>query len=263
MKTYLKTFLCLSLCQVWLIPSYGQKKIYDKAVVNQEGRMVFQQWDKNKFDPTPGFLYTNPYYWLVWPWHSGYKDHDLRPLGPVGPQTQRLALVAALQNTDDAYKLQTDTLRNSALADIANVSGLVTDADPLWFLYYSGQLDEVENHNKASIMYGIGSQVLENVIQNGMLDWYAQRLDMLKERLDGLRNATIDRGERIMGYYRMLEEYNKLHSIWLHALATARPNKKIISTVNKLRNSTTLDQPQRTDAEITRDVMSKYKPLKQ
>src|SRR5882757_7656181 len=85
---------------------HAQSIIKDDAVDNQSQRMVFQQWDQNKFYPKAGFLSLNPYYWLVWGlFDPNYHKTDIRPLGPTGPQTQRLASVAIQNTEDNKYKL--------------------------------------------------------------------------------------------------------------------------------------------------------------
>ncbi len=135
---------------------FGQALAQDKAVRYQEERMVYLQWDQNKFEPKAGFLSLNPYYWLTWGlFHPNYHKTDLRPLSATGPQTQRLALVGAMNTTDNKYKLQSDTVRNTALSEIANQSGLISDTDPLWQLYYSKELKPVLNNSTASILAGL------------------------------------------------------------------------------------------------------------
>src|ERR1700742_4786371 len=92
---------------------HAQDVVQDKAIENQSQRMVYAQWNQNDFYPKAGFLDTNPYYWLVWGlFDPNYHNTDLRPLSATGPQTQRIALVAAQNSTDGKYKLQSDTLRN-------------------------------------------------------------------------------------------------------------------------------------------------------
>src|ERR1700750_1439830 len=105
MKSIIFFLLCLACCS----SAFAQVPINDEAFRYQQQRMVFQQWDQNKFKPGKGFLDLNPYYWLVWGWpYPNYHKTDLRPLSANGPQTQRLALVAAMNSTDGKYKLQSD-----------------------------------------------------------------------------------------------------------------------------------------------------------
>src|SRR5476649_1582474 len=102
----MKKLIALLVFSFLLSASYAQEEVYDKAIVHQEQRMVFLQWNQNDFYPKAGFLDLNPYYWLVWGlFDPNYHKTDLRPLSATGPQTQRLALVASLNNTDNHYKL--------------------------------------------------------------------------------------------------------------------------------------------------------------
>ena len=160
------SFLLSAICS-------AQEVVADKSMRYQEERMVFKQWDSNKFTPTSGFLGLNPYYWLTWGWfYPNYHKTDLRPLSPAGPQTQRLAMVAAMSSTDNKYKLQADTVRTTALSQIAANSGLISDADPLWMLYYSNEFSPVLNYSPTSILGSLNPQVSAKLISEGLYDWY-------------------------------------------------------------------------------------------
>ena len=212
-----------------LLASYAQTEVNDQAIRYQQQRMVFQQWDQNKFKPGKGFLGLNPYYWLVWGWFDpNYHKTDLRPLSPGGPQTQRLALVASMNSIDGKYKLHSDTVKNTALSEIANQSGLLSDADPLWLLYYSSELKPVLNNTPATILSGLSPQVSAKLVSEGLYNWYKNELDMLKERINGARSTNMDRGSRIMAYYRFLSEYRKLSGIW--AIRTSAAQKTLDMT---------------------------------
>jgi hypothetical protein len=201
----------------------GQSSVQDESVRYQQERMVYLQWDQNKFTPKAGFLSLNPLYWLTWGlFHPDYHKTDLRPLSAAGPQTQRLALVGAMNNTDNKYKLQSDTIRNTALSEIANQSGLVTDIDPLWQLYYSNQLKPVLNNSMASILAGLSPAVSSELLADGLYTWYKGELDMLKERIQAAHTTTMDRGARILAYHRYLMEYRKLAGVWAIRTSTAQ-----------------------------------------
>jgi len=88
----MKTLAIFSFLISLSVSCLSQVPINDEAFRYQEQRMVFQQWDQNKFKPGKGFLDLNPYYWLVWGWpYPNYHKTDLRPLSATGPQSQRLA----------------------------------------------------------------------------------------------------------------------------------------------------------------------------
>jgi hypothetical protein len=207
--------------------AFAQMPIKDEAIRYQQERMVFKQWDQNKFKPGSGFLGLSPYYWLTWGLMPGYKKTDLRPLGPSGPQTQRLALVGTMNGTDNSYKLQADTLRNSALSEAANQEGLLSVTDPLWVLYYSKELKPVEAHPNPALLGNLPPVVRQQVVSEGIFNWYNRELDMLKERLDAARSTDMDRGSRIMAYHRLLLEYRVLAATWATRTATAAMNLKL------------------------------------
>ena len=219
--------------------THAQSIVKDNAVINQSQRMVFQQWNQNSFYPKPGFLSLNPYYWLVWGFFDpNYHKTDLRPLSLTGPQTQRLALVSTMNGIDNHYKLQSDTVRTTALSQIASQSGLLSDADPLWLLYYKQQFNPVLNYTPVSILGGFSPQVSSKLVSEGSYSWYAAELAKLKQRLNGARTTDMDRGSRIMAYYRMLEEYKNLSSVWAIRTSTAQLDLDMAGRQQQLQKGT-------------------------
>lgn len=212
--------------------------------------MVFKQWDKGKFEPTPGFLWTNPYYWMTWGLHPNYPDTDRRPLSAWGPQTQRLGIVGALNSTSGAYRLDADTLRNTALLEVSNYSGAVSGADPLWLLYYRKELRPVLEYSPASILNPLPVAVRGRVISEGIYDWYLEELGILKERLIGARNANMDRGSRIVAYHRLLAEYRKLAGVWNVRTAGAEQKASFTNQQNRVRSGNVPIGSWTTDTDI-------------
>jgi hypothetical protein len=237
---------------------FGQTTAQDKAVRYQQERMVYLQWDQNKFEPKAGFLSLNPYYWLTWGlFHPSYHKTDLRPLSANGPQTQRLALVGAMNSTDNKYKRQSDTVRNTALSEIANQTGLVSDADPLWQLYYKNELKPVLNNTKATILAGLSPQVSTRLVSEGLYDWYKNELDMLKERIDAAHSTTMDRGARILAYHRYLMEYRRLAGVWAIRTSSAQATLNMTAQQQKLQAGqvTVSNWTPQTDIRIAKQVL--------
>lgn len=202
---------------------HAQQSVKDEAITYQQQRMVFAQWDQNKFTPKAGFLSLNPYYWLTWGlFHPNYHNTDRRPLSASGPQTQRLALVGTMNTIDGKYKLQSDTVRNTALSEIVNQSGLLTAADPLWRLYYSSQLSPVLNYSVPAILSGLSPAVSAKLLSEGLVSWYTHELEMLRERVEAAHTTDMDRGARIMAYHRLLLEYRKLAGVWAIRTSSAQ-----------------------------------------
>ena len=239
---------------------FAQSEVNDEALRYQEQRMVFQQWDQNKFKPSPGFLSLNPYYWLVWGlFHPDYHKTDLRPLSANGPQTQRIAFVAAMSNTDNHYKLQSDTVKNTALSQIAATSGLVSGVDPLWLLYYKGQFNPVLNNSPASILGSLSPQVSAKLVSEGTYSWYKNELDMLKQRVQGAHDTDMDRGARIMAYYRLLNDYRRLAGVWAIRTSTAQSTLDLTKQQQHLKTGFTgvPDWTPQSDISIANKILQK------
>lgn len=237
---------------------FAQSKVDDKNIRYQQERMVYKQWDKNKFTPTSGFLGLNPWYWLTWGFfYPNYHKNDLRPLSANGPQTQRLALVSTMNGVDNKYKLESDTIRNTALSEMADETGLITGADPLWALYYSREFKPVLEHSMSSVLTGLSPQVSARLVSEGMYDWYRNELDRLKERIVGAHTADMERGSRIMTYFRLLNEYRRLAGVWAIRTASAQTTIDMAKQQLLLHNRTTSapDWTPQTDIQIARQVL--------
>lgn len=247
------------LTPLFALRACAQRVVSDESVRYQEERMVYLQWDQNKFTPKAGFLSLNPYYWLTWGlFEPNYHKTDLRPLSATGPQTQRLALVGTMNSVDNSYKLNSDTIRNTALTSITEQSGLLSDADPLWLLYYRQELAPVLNYSDETILAPLPSQVRTAVISEGLLPWYENELAMLKERINAARTTDMDRGSRIMAYYRYLKEYRTLAATWATRVATAQKNIRMVSQQAKVKSMPviTTDWTPDTDVQLAKKVLA-------
>ncbi|RZM22964.1 MAG: hypothetical protein EOO88_27725 [Pedobacter sp.] len=191
----------------------AQIHIRDEHITNQQERMVFKSWDEDKFTPKPGFLGLNPMYWLTWGLHPNYPDTDLRPLGPTGPQNHRLALAAVMSSAEERFKLQSDSIRHTAEFNFAQYSGLLSDFDPLWNLYYSSVLQPL-NASPVDLLAGLKVNEVNALNRSGFISWYQGEHQALRERLTLARNSDIERGSRIIYYHRLLLEYRKLQASW-------------------------------------------------
>lgn len=248
------------LCLFSLFTS-AQLKIYDEAIVNQQERMVFKQWDEDKFTPKPGFLYLNPLYWMTWGLHPNYPDTDLRPLGPVGPQTQRLLLMGAMDQTDGSYLLHSDTLRNTALGEGMNYSSIFASIDPLWFMYYSREFQPLLQEPKTDPLAGCTPEEIRYLNSSATLQWYQEEREALNERLKIARSTTVERGSRIMAYHRLLKEYEKLEALWEDKKKKMRLYLalKRQSTDVKSRSSAISGTKKKSDVAIADEILKKSK----
>nr|WP_232325395.1 hypothetical protein [Pedobacter panaciterrae] len=223
--------------------------------------MVYKQWDRGKFEPGSGWLGINPYYWLTWGLHHNYPDIDRRPLSPWGPQTQRLGMVGLMNSTSGGYKLEADTLRNTALLEVSNFSGSLSAADPLWLLYYSKELKPVLEYSDEAILGALPNGVRAKVISEGTFGWYKNELDVLKERITGARSANMDRGSRILAYHRLLQEYRRLAATLTTRTSGAEKKMSLSSQQQKVKSGqVSIDSwTSKSDVEIARQVIATRK----
>ncbi len=236
------------------------KRVNDKHVRHQQERMVFKQWDRGKFTPKAGFLGLNYQYWLTWGLHPNYPSRDRRPLSGTGFQTQRLALVLAMQQTDNAYKLHADTLRNTALTETVNYTGLVSGADPLWLLYYKKEFAGLLEQGNNDLLAGLPAEVQRYLMDKGIHDWVSEECDHLRERVDAAHTTDMDRGSRIMAYHRMLLEYRQLVARWDTQCSNARQYLALIDRDRRVRQHEAATRPSgRSDVQIARDVLKNVK----
>src|SRR5690606_7379139 len=256
------SYLLLFYIILSLSPLNGQtvRKINDKHIVNQQERMVFKQWDKNKFTPKKGFLGLNPQYWLTWGLHPNYPKVDHRPLSPSGPQTLRMGMLLAMKESTQRYKLHSDTLRSTSLTEIYNYAPQVNSADPLWNLYYKNELSPLLE-DRIDHLKDFSYELKINLIAKGVLDWYIQEFESLRQRLSIAQQSYLDRGSRMLSYHRILQDYQLLNTNWnakvqyqAKYLALA---KKIHVSPNALSLHIPSIPPGQTDIQIANKILTR------
>lgn len=215
--------------------TYAQTPIQDRAVVAQQERMVFKQWDEDRFLPEPNrFLGipTNSKWFLTWALHPNYPKLDKRPLSPAGEQTQRLGLAAAMKISSDYYKKQTDTVRNIAIREMMRISGALSGSDPLYLLYYKKELTPLDNIEAQAFQYS-SVRVKDYMLENGAYDWYLENMKSMKERYGFAKEQDMERGQRILMYHRILLDLRKLQSNWEFKLALSQKMLALRESIEK------------------------------
>lgn len=107
------------------------------------------------------------------------------------------------------------------------------------------------------MLAGLSSEVSTRLIDEGLFDWYKHELDMLKERIEGARSATLDRGARIMAYHRYLMEYRKLAGVWAIRTASAQATINMIARQQKIKDGrvTVSNRMPQIDVQIAKQVL--------
>ena len=237
----------------------GMIKIHDEHIVHQQQRMVFKQWDEDKFTPTSGFLGLDPNYWLTWGLHPNYPSLDRRPLSATGEQTMRMGMLLAMKEFTDNYKLHSDTLAASAQTQLYQYLPQVNELDVLWNMYYKSEL-ALLLQEQFDPLKNFGEDLKISLLENGLVNWYTEELASLKQRLSLARASYLDRGSRILTYHRILQALRLLQGNW-HAKVQAQG--KYLLLKNKLQKSANAlslrlpNFPQRqTDIQIANSILN-------
>lgn len=209
---------------LFLTDAQAQMPIRDRAIIAQQERMVFRQWDNNRFYPRPNrFLGipTNPNWYLTWAMHPNYPNLDRRPLSPSGEQTLRMGLAAAMKISSDYYKQQTDTVRNMAMREMTRIAGALSGADPLYLLYYKTELAPLDNIEGNAFEHS-SPEVRDYMLENGAYAWYLEHMQSLAERYGMAKKLDMERGQRMLMYHRILLEMRKIQSNWEYKLSLSQ-----------------------------------------
>ncbi len=259
MKLFILKGLSALLFLIVLCPgvfAQGFTVVNDPHIKAQQDRMVITGWED--FLPKPRYflgVQTNIHFMRTWGWlapsqnRSYRRGKDIRPLGPTGEQTQRMLLNAALVETSNAYRQYTDSIRRTAVIEMIYYSGLLSEVDPLWRLYYKAELKEVRNFDIQKVKNALNNEEIRYLEQTRMLDWFEEQMTMFRERLMVAFKTDMDRGSRILAYHRILQEYRQVRSKWDHHLNWANR----ILTFKKKADSSPVLSP---DMEFQRDASS-------
>ena len=239
---------------------FSQMKINDKAIRHQQERMVYKQWSKNKFTPSTKVLgvQVNPMWYTVWGMHPNYVKKDHRPLGPVGPQTQRTTLTTQMKATEQTYQQESDSLRNIVLNECARNS--ILTPEPLWELYYKSEFKDLLHPDISKYLNGLTSEQFDFLVATDYWVSHINKMAELKERLEQGRSEMADRGARIIFYHRILKEYRQAINWWD---SNKRNAPKYLAVKNKI-NDQKVAKPFHgwtpdTDKAIAEEVVRKFR----
>ncbi|WP_312352575.1 hypothetical protein [Sphingobacterium siyangense] len=271
----MKTLLLLSLAPFLIVTRLSAqatiKKIEDPHIRAQQERMVFKRW--GNFLPNPksywwtGGININPHYTLTWSYLAPSQNRtyrngsDIRPLGPVGMQTQRMTLNTLLMSTSDQYKKYTDSLAKDATTELYNNSGLFSSLDPMWRIYYRKELEELLDYRLESVIGSLTDNQKIYLIKSGGITWYNDQMLLIQEKLNEAFNQDIDRGSRILNYHNILLAFRRLQANWLSKLSLADKLKGIHrhSHITKTPPKGGYSWQDGTDESIMRGIMHRIK----
>src|SRR5690606_11060037 len=183
-------------------------------------RMVYKEWDQDKFYPKPNRILgvpTNLLWFMTWALHPNYPKTDRRPLSPQGEQTQRLALAAAMSITSDYYKKEADSIQLGSTKELTRISGAFSEVDPLYQLYYKKELKPLDNVGEV-VFDDVPMAVQDYLQETGAFAWYQKEMGRLAERYKLAKKLDMERGQRILMYHRILQEMKQCLSRWQHQI---------------------------------------------
>jgi len=113
------------------------------------------------------------------------------------------------------------------------------------------------NYSAVTILGGLSAQVSAKLVSEGLYSWYTNELSRLKQRIQGAHSSDMDRGARIIAYYRLLQEYKKLSGIWEIRTSSAQATINMTAQQQKLKNSqfTVPAWTPYTDVEIANKIL--------
>ena len=216
----MKTVLFILICFLFSWTASAQMAIHDRAIVAQQERMVYKEWDRDKFYPKPNRILgvpTNLLWYMTWALHPNYPKTDRRPLSPQGEQTQRLALAVAMSISSDYYKKEADSIQLASGKELVRISGTFSEVDPLYQMYYKKELKPLENAGEEAFD-DVPIAVQTYLQETGAFAWYQEEMERLAERYQLAKKLDMERGQRILMYHRILQEMKQFLSRWQHQI---------------------------------------------
>lgn len=231
----MKTIYILIIVSVCLFTDSlsAQKKVSDGALHAQQRRMVYLKW--GDWQPKAKYflgVQTNPRHEMVWGWtapmyggntskNKKYKKTDIRPLSPQGKQTLRYASLYQQQQLISSMKKESDKIGDLAMQEIAYNSAVLSKTDPLYLLYFKKTLKPIYNFSDADIMKEVKNvEVYKFLNETGLIEEHRKEMLTLKDRYNIAVNSDMERGQRIIFYHKILEDYRSEQYKFLHHVST-------------------------------------------
>lgn len=224
-------FFLLFLCEI----SLAQKRIRDKAVENQQNRMVFKEWDKKKFTPVPHWYdpISLVLFVATWvPYLSYMKGPDLRPLRVGGEQTIREAIAENHRLSTEEYKKYSDSLKKAAQNKFLSHHPSIAKFDPLYLIFYKKQLIGLEQYEQ-NAFYNVDDKLKDFMKNKDQHRQYLKEMELLLDRYNNAKKTFLERGQRIILMHNIYLDYRKTLASWKQQIETNSTFLKVLNTINQ------------------------------
>ena len=262
MKLRLYIPVIIFLCATNMLFGQTVTPVQDKANNGQLKRMVFKQWDD--WQPTPATNWLgipkDPVGWAYWRvLHKKYwKGADHRPWKNGGQFEQNYLSLLAQKDLDKKIMDTTNAMMETNLSTALSMSGGAADVP--YQLYFKKKFDDLYD-DVMKYFQALRSKYPASF--NEMLNSpngkkQVEFLDVEKDRIETIHGMFVDRGSRMVSYFKILSELqsafevikNYVHSYML--LAALPPTAK----VNQPKKPTATDS---NDSEIVRELLNNWK----
>jgi hypothetical protein len=237
--------------------------VEDRANTGQLKRMVHEQWDDWQPDPgtnwlglprdLEGFLY-----WRVL--HNRYySGDDLRPFSTDGPFARQYASLSLQQQAGRDIRDSTEAIMQTQLSTHLQMSG--SELDIAYRLYYGPKFDAIFSQLEQDPVHFLSKfpRAAQAMAGSRQFQLLTERKEILRDRIDQVHAAYMDKGKRIEAYmalHRELEQLQQRMGAWLsqQALLARFPTSGQQESIRK--EIRTAYAPN--DARIVKDILSKF-----
>lgn len=236
--------------------------VQDKANNGQLQRMVYSQW--NDWQPTPNTdwfgIPKDPVGWAYWRvlHHAYWSGEDQRPWKPGGQFQQNYLSLLVQKDLDGKIVDTTKAMMETNVATALSMTG--GDADLPYLLYFENKFADL--YQSVTAYY----QVLQTKYPasfNEMMNSangkkYTEFLDVEKNRIATIHGLFVDRGSRMVSYFKILNELQP-------ACEEIKSYLRSYMLLAQLPPPQKMEQPRRpfindsTDAQIVRQLLSTWK----
>ena len=189
--------------------------IKDPHIRAQQERMVFAKW--GEFRPYSDYflgVQVNPHYTMTWGWgapsrnDSYRKGDDIRPLAVDGEQTQRNLQLKIMENNVSSQEQETDKIQKVAESQFyRHHKNLALNSDALWRLYYSKYLNDVWFYEEGDVLKDLRDKSISYEHKMFIVNYFESEILEMQSRLKTINQISQDRGDRILFFHRLLQEY--------------------------------------------------------
>ena len=184
--------------------------VQDKANNGQLKRMVFNEWNDWQPDPSTNWLGLpkDPAGWAYWRvlHHKYWNGEDKRPWKTGGQFQQNYVALLAQKGLDKKILDTTSAMMKISLSTELSMSGGAADVP--YQLYFNKKFDDLfqDVMNYFQALQTKYPAAFNDMINSANGKKYVEFLDVEKDRVETIHGLFVDRGSRMVSYFKILSE---------------------------------------------------------